>query len=568
MSLPKLTQNVADGGLGITPSSPANVVAFLGVCSVGAANTVRQFNGPNVKAVKDALGTGPLSEALAHVLEVSGGPHIAVPVTGSVAGAAGVVAHVGTGTSVMTVTGAAKDAYEVIVQITRAAASLVAAAAAFKYSLDGGDTFSPEIAVPASGSYALGATGCTLVFAEGTFVVNDEYSFNCTAPSFTTTDLQNAIAALLADPRKFGCLHVVGAPSPSKSAVTKTAAGPLITLTGTPLTFMYAKVKVTLEGALNVGKYKISLDDGATWGTEATLPLGGTFLIPDTGITLNFAAGTYALDEVYSFNTVASIAALFSLVDLALASAAEAYRYAFALLEAPDASDAILMKATANLSSTRVMFAAGYCELASSLAVVGGATYKRSDAWPIAARIAKSPIHEDLGRYMSGACPGVASLYRDENATPGLGAARFETLRTHTDAEGYFITSDTGGNMMAPLGSDYALVQNRRVMDRACTVNRVAMLRYLNDDLLVNSVTGFILEVEALGIEASVNGQLEADLVSGGSRHVSAVQCRVKRDENMLSTKNLTTSVSVTPKSYAKTITVDIGFKNPALSAA
>jgi hypothetical protein len=152
--------------------------------------------------------------------------------------------------------------------------------------------------------------------------------------------------------------------------------------------------------------------------------------------------------------------------------------------------------------------------------------------------------------------------------TPGLASSRFETLRTIPDAPGFYIASDTGGNMMAPLGSDYAFVQNRRVMDEACRVNRVAMLRYLNDDLLVDAKTGFILETEARRIEADVNAQLEADLVFGASRHASAVQTRVKRDENILSTHNLTTSVSVTPKSYAKTITTTIGFRNPAIAAA
>jgi hypothetical protein len=122
--------------------------------------------------------------------------------------------------------------------------------------------------------------------------------------------------------------------------------------------------------------------------------------------------------------------------------------------------------------------------------------------------------------------------------------------------------------MIAALGSDYAFVQNRRVMDEACAVNRVAMLSYLNESLLVNATTGFILETEALGIEADVDAQLEASLVTGGVRHASAVACAVKRDENILSTKNLTTSVSVTPKSYSKTITTTIGFANPAITAA
>ena len=146
--LPKITQIIQDGSLGIVPPSPANVVAKLGVCSAGAANTVQQFSGPSVKVIKDALGTGPLAEAAAHSLEIAGGPVMTVPVSASVPGAAGAVTRVGTGTAGLGVSGAPKDSYQVEVHVTRAATGLAAAAAAFIFSVDGGDTFSPEIAVP------------------------------------------------------------------------------------------------------------------------------------------------------------------------------------------------------------------------------------------------------------------------------------------------------------------------------------------------------------------------------------------------------------------------------------
>jgi len=566
MALPRVTQILADGSLGIVPPSPANVVAKVGVCSSGTANTVRQFSGPSVKVIKDALGTGPLAEAAAHSLEIAGGPVSTVPVSASVPGTAGPVTHLGTGSAVLTVSGAPKDSYEVEVRVTRKATGLAVAAAAFVFSLDGGDTFSPEIAVPVSGIYAIPGSGLTITFSDGTFVKDDGYSFECLAPSYSVTDLVAAIDALLADQRKFGCLHVVGAPAPSATKVTAQGASPAVKLSGAPAAWIDGVVVVSTAGVLGTGKFKLSLDGGATFAAEQFL--AAAVAIPKVGLTLNFAAGTYNQGDSYTFNTYASIPALFAAVDAKMTAAENTYKYAFAVLEAPDAPDAILLKATANLASTRVMFATGYAELSSSLSIVGGNTYKRSDAWPITARIAEAPIHEDLGRYRSGSLPGVVSLYRDEDVTPGLASARFETLRTIPDAPGYYIASDTGGNMMAPLGSDYAFVQNRRVMDEACRVNRVAMLRYLNDDLLVDAKTGFILETEARRIEADVNAQLEADLVFGASRHASAVQCRVKRDENILSTHNLTTSVSVTPKSYAKTITTTIGFRNPAIAKA
>jgi hypothetical protein len=55
----------------------------------------------------------------------------------------------------MTVSGTPRDAYSVKVKITRAGATLAALTAAARISIDGGQTYGPEVPVPSSGALVL-----------------------------------------------------------------------------------------------------------------------------------------------------------------------------------------------------------------------------------------------------------------------------------------------------------------------------------------------------------------------------------------------------------------------------
>lgn len=469
MPIPAVNVTIQDGALGQLPEATDNIHVKVGVSSVGAVNTLYSIGDP--KLLKDTLGTGPLVESASHALAIAGGPVYLVRIAASVTGAVGAVTKTGTGVGAIAIGGAPLDAYQLIVQVTRDGANLAAATGAFKYSLDGGDVFSPEIAIPTAGTYAVPDSGVTLTFTDGvgtSFAAGDRYVATATAPGFTSGDLATALNVLLADPREWGFVHVVGAPSTAAGAATLAAA-----------------------------------------------------------------------------------------VDSFMAQAEANYRYAFAVLEAPDDTDANLIAAFANFATPRVVVAAGYEELVSQIT---GRVSKRSSAWPVAARVSKVPISEDLGRVATGSLPGVASLYRDEQATPGLDAQRFTTLRTIIGLQGFYVTN---GKTMASTISDYQLLQFKRVMNRACKVARTGMLRFLNDSVRVDPATGRINELDARAIESYVGGQLKAALVS--PRHASDASIAVKRDQNIISTSQLPVRIRVTPLGYAKDIEIDIGFRNPAL---
>lgn len=471
--LPDVYVTVKDGGLGVVPLPAENIHAKIGVSSQGPLNQVVAVS--DLKALTDTFGTGPLVEAAAVALALAGGPVYLVRANAGSAGTVGTVTvqRVGSSTGTVSVSGSPNDAYEVIVEITRTGAST--GTGAFRYSLDGGYTWSSERTL--AGTYTLENTGLTLTFTDGAgatkFEKGDRFTFSTTPPGMTSGDIMTALNTLLTDQREWGFVHIVGAAS----------------------------------------------------------------------------------------------AAIFAAVDSAISGATANGRYAFAVLEARDIAQnetaatwaSAIATEYANSASTRISVVAGYGRVVSPLT---GRIHRRSLAWPYAGRLSAIPIAEDPGRVATGPVPGIVELYHDEARSPGLDDAGFVTFRTFVGMSGYYVTN---GRMKAPQGSDYDLVQNRRVVDKACTVATIAGRRYVNESVRVDA-QGLIDERDARAIESYIKGQLEAVLVAPGS--ASDVDVTLNRASNVLSTRQTQITLRIRPLGYLKTIEVEVGFTNPALIPA
>jgi hypothetical protein len=231
MPLPKVTQTIADGGLGLAEPDDSSTHVAVGVSSLGTNNVLAFYSDPD--KVKADFGVGPLVDKAVYHLQVAGGSIGLMKINSSVAGTNGSVTVVrggaGTSTGTMTVSGTPNDGYEFKFVITKGGANLAAATATFKYSVDGGDNYSADIAMPVGGVYAVPNTGVTVTFANGAgtaFVVDDTHSFTCTAPGFSSTDVNNALDALRTTfaSARFGFIHIVGAASTPSGAATIAAA--------------------------------------------------------------------------------------------------------------------------------------------------------------------------------------------------------------------------------------------------------------------------------------------------------------------------------------------------------
>lgn len=208
-TLPDVSISILDGGLGLVSPGAAGVHAKVGVCSKGTVNQIVGISDPS--KIRDLFGTGPLANALADSFQAGATLMYAVRANGDIAGTIGNVTATKTGTGNMTATGSPLDAYQVQVVITDPGGLNQAA---FRYSLDGGDTWSGKLTVQAS--YAIPDTGITLNFTEDgvnpqdSFKAGDLYAFSTTAPRASVSSMQAAVQALLDSAYRYEFIHVVG----------------------------------------------------------------------------------------------------------------------------------------------------------------------------------------------------------------------------------------------------------------------------------------------------------------------------------------------------------------------
>jgi hypothetical protein len=130
----------------------------------------------------------------------------------------GTVTRTGTGpaTALDGTTHSPIDSYDIRVKIGTAGAL---GTADFRYSLDGGNTYSGTVLVPSAGKFVVPNAGIVLTFA-GTFTADDVYTGTATPPGFSTTEINAGLTALLANPSKWGFVHVGGKPASAAAAAT------------------------------------------------------------------------------------------------------------------------------------------------------------------------------------------------------------------------------------------------------------------------------------------------------------------------------------------------------------
>ncbi len=215
---PQSTLSIIDGGMGISSGAVIGKSAKIGVSSAGVAGTTYPFAGTDPQSVIDTLGVGPLVDAtIKHLLQSGGKPVLAHKATSSTAGSSSAVTQSGAGPTV-TLSGAPYDQGEGIAEIMLGGAR---GTATFRYTLDGGDTYSDVYATAAT--YVL-PNGVTLNFPVGTYVLAETYSWTDTAPAMTLANVQAGFDALLllADDCEF--VHVVGQSASAADAATLATA--------------------------------------------------------------------------------------------------------------------------------------------------------------------------------------------------------------------------------------------------------------------------------------------------------------------------------------------------------
>lgn len=138
-----------------------------------------------------------------------------------------------------------------------------------------------------------------------------------------------------------------------------------------------------------------------------------------------------------------------------------------------------------------------------------------------------------------------------------LNTAGYITVRTHAGRAGvYFNDSHT----CTDISSDFAYIENGRVIDKATRLIRAALLPYLNSPLLVDGATGR-LKLERVNELESVGRQ--ALEVMANDQEISALDVFIDPAQDVLANSSLAVKIDIIPTGIARQISVTLGFVNP-----
>ncbi len=555
---------VVDGALGLLPAGADDVHAVIGTCSLGTAGSI--FATRDLDALISARGYGPGIQGAAVALKRTGKTVLFCKADS-------------------TTPGSINEADEATVAITSSTAATPAAVA----------TTTPH-------GYVTGDVITIAAHLVNTALVGTHIITKTGASGFTANGVVgNGVGA------GTGTCQFTGV------NVGESSGTSVPTFSGVPVDNFALRWKWVVGGTRGTAgaTFKYSLDGGLSY--SATQPIGTAveFEIPNTGLTIEFSAGTFAAADEYRLRTtgpawgasavedcidaLAAQVAKFRLINLvgdlsaadagtfdtALENLTAAYRYIGLLGHARDADFAAgeteedwaddVADDFSAFSSTRVSVTGGHYPTSSP---VDGHSYRRPLSFAACARLMDRPIHEHAGRVRSGPLKGVsipsdsatvsldleALTYHDSRKNPTLKTGRFFTARTRIGRPGLF--ADTPAMMAGPT-SDFQMWPHRCVVDKACDLAYEVLVDVLNDDLQLDPVTGFILDKEAKAIESRLRSAYRDGLLA--TRSASAVVATVSRTDNLITTKTLTVRIRVTPKGYVTGIDVTVGFTNPSL---
>lgn len=260
MAIPKVSLTLVEGALGIPSTQTDNVIFVIGHCTLGTVGTIYSFDQSTPTTVKNTLGVGKLAQCVAQILQTPDhGPVYAIPCTATTAGSNSAVTSSGTAPPAMTLTGTPNDDFRPIVQILAAGAR---GTATFRYSLDNGVTWSAELTTAAT--YLLvypdgsTSTGVTLNFPVGTYSSDNKYTFTCTAPLPSNTDITTQFDTINTSGLDFAWVHVIA-----------NVAGTLDTDRATALGALFAAVQTKMDAFETAYKY-------AGCSIEAPMPVDNT----------------------------------------------------------------------------------------------------------------------------------------------------------------------------------------------------------------------------------------------------------------------------------------------------
>lgn len=208
----EVNTKVEDGNLGKNSNSGTSAQVKIGVSNVSSSEPILITSVMKPEQIKEKLGCTPLADACIDATENGLKTIYAFPVKADVDGTVGELTHTGTGKGTVTIEGKPVNAFDVVIKISETGNSNEGS---FTYSIDGGNSFSDDITIPLSKKFEVSEIGVTIVFAdadegEDSFIEDDIYSFETTAPTLNNQSALKAVEKLKTFSKKVELCHIVG----------------------------------------------------------------------------------------------------------------------------------------------------------------------------------------------------------------------------------------------------------------------------------------------------------------------------------------------------------------------
>lgn len=359
-----------------------------------------------------------------------------------------------------------------------------------------------------------------------------------------------------------------------------------ITASGTPCNGCTVLVEIMETGAVNLGTFRASCDGGVNYTEEMTIPLAGEYTLADIGVKLTFASDegtTFQASDVYTFECTAPTAS-----NEAILNAAEIFYKSkvdveflhvvgtsntalwaaletMAKAEEDSQGRPILMICEQRLASNGET-AAEYVEAIKSDCKSADRHVGVVQSNGIFTRIDGRTQHINLAGFICGmisrAKESTSIAYvRDfeisesrlerllpegiEEHLEALDEARYITVRRYAGKDAWYVTS---ANTCADADSDFAMIENARVMYRLVREVNKRAIEWLNADFDASNI-----ETELVPVQADLNIPVDDALAD---QIISAGEVTILDSTSILEKDVLPVRIMYTSRAYARNITL------------